>query len=138
MEQAARSGKQNIAEGCSLESLESYIKFLGVALASFKELQSDYEDFLRQHQLSIWAKDDPRVRGFRAFRAVWVKENIPNTPNLPNNPEEAANMLLTFCQMETFLLNKQIESLKEKFIKEGGFRENLFKQRLAFRKSSLT
>lgn len=97
---------------------------------SFKELSLDYEDFLRQKKFQIWDKEDSRVRGFRAFRAVWVSPNRPNTPNLPNDPEEAANMLLTFCQMETFLLTRQIESLKEKFFKEGGFRENLFKKRL--------
>lgn len=133
MTQAGRSGKQNIAEGCSLESLESYIKLLGVAFGSFKELVCDYEDFLRQKGFSIWPKDDKRVRVFREFRAVWVKPNIPNTPNLPNNPEEAANLLLTLCQMETFLLNKQIEALKKKFVETGGFRENLFKKRLDYR-----
>lgn len=136
MDQAARSGKQNIAEGCSWESLEGYIKFLGFALGSLKELSADYEDFLRQRNLAIWGKDDPRVRIFREFRAVWKSPNIPNTPNLPNNPEEAANLLLTFCQMETFLLKKQIDSLKAKFIREGGFRENLFKKRLAYRKKN--
>lgn len=130
MEQAARSGKQNIAEGYTVQSLESYIKLCGVAHGSFKELASDYEDFLRQHDHEIWDKTDPRVRVFRDFRAVWVSPNIPNTPNLPNDPEEAANMLLTFCQMETYLLSRQVESLKEKFIREGGFRENLFKKRL--------
>lgn len=130
MDQAGRSGKQNISEGYSLESLESYIKLLGVTNGSFKELSSDYEDFLRQRKLAIWPKDDERIRDFRDFRAFWVKDNIPNTPNLPNNPEEAANFLLTLCQMETYLLTKQIKSLKEKFINEGGFRENLFKQRL--------
>ena len=130
MEQAARSGKQNIAEGYSVQSLESYIKLVGVSFGSFKELAADFEDFLRQRNLKIWDKDDPKVRVFRTFRAVWVKSNIPNTPNLPNDPEEAANMLLSFCQMETYLLNRLIESLKEKFIKEGGFRENLFKKRL--------
>ena len=135
MDQAGRSGKQNIAEGCSLESLESYIKLLGVALGSFKELSSDYEDFLRQKGFTIWPKDDQRIRVFREFRAIWLKANIPNTPNLPNNPEEAANFLLTLCQLETFLLRRQIDSLKEKFIKEGGFRENLFKKRLDFRKN---
>lgn len=133
MEQGARSGKQCIAEGYSFQSLESYIKLLGVSQGSFKELGSDYEDFLRQRALSTWPKDDPRVRVFRDFRAIWVQPNIPNTPNLPNNPEEAANLLLTFCQMETYLLGKQITSLKEKFVKEGGFRENLFKKRLAYR-----
>lgn len=130
MQQAGRSGKQNIAEGYTMQSLESYIKLLGVAHGSFKELSSDYEDFLRQNGLQIWPKEDPRVRAFRAFRAVWKSPNIPNSPNLPIDPEEAANMLLTFCQMETFLLKRQIDSLTEKFVNEGGFRENLFKKRM--------
>lgn len=133
MEQAARSGKQNIAEGYTMESLESYIKLLGVAHGSFKELSTDFEDFLRQKQLQIWDKNHSKVRVFRGFRAVWKSPNIPNTPNLPNDPEEAANMLLTFCQMETFLLKRQIDALTEKFVKEGGFRENLFKKRIAYK-----
>ena len=134
MEQAGRSGKQNIAEGYAMQSLESYIKLLGVAVGSIKELAADYEDFLRQRKFSTWSKDNPRIRVFRAFRAVWLKPNIPNTPNLPNDPEEAANMLLTFCQMESYLLTKQIDALKEKFVKEGGFRENLFKKRREYLK----
>jgi four helix bundle suffix protein len=44
-------------------------------------------------------------------------------------------MLLTFCQMESYLLKRQIDALKEKFIREGGFRENLFRQRIEFWKS---
>lgn len=134
MEQAGRSGKQNIAEGYTVQSLESYIKLAGVAEGSMKELAADYEDFLRQRGFTIWEKDDPRVRVFRTFRAVWNSPNIPNTPNLPNNPEEAANMLLTFCQMETYLLHRQIEALNNKFIEEGGFRENLFKKRMEWKK----
>lgn len=47
----------------------------------------------------------------REVRAVWVKPNQLNTPNLPNSPEQAANMLLTFCQMETFLLKRQNEAI---------------------------
>lgn len=130
MEQAARSGKQNIAEDYTIQSLESYIKLCGVAEGSIKELAIDYEDFLRQRGYSIWDKNQSKVREFRGFRAVWQSNNIPNTPNLPNNPEEAANMMLTFCQMESYLLHKQIEALRNKFIAEGGFRENLFKERL--------
>src|SRR3989344_8857986 len=87
MEQAGRSGKQNIAEGYSMQSLESYIKLLGVAEGSIKELAADYEDFLRQKKLSTWSKNDGRIRVFRAFRAVWIGSNIPNTPKLPNDPE---------------------------------------------------
>ncbi len=130
MEQAARSGKQNIAEGYTVQSLESYIKLCGVAEGSIKELAADYEDFLRQRGFVIWPKDHLQVRVFRDFRAVWVSPNRPNTPNLPNDPQEAANMLLTFCQMETFLLKRQIDALKEKFVREGGFREKLFRERL--------
>ncbi len=130
MDQAGRSGKQNIAEGYTTQSLESYIKLLGVAEGSIKELTADYEDFLRKNNLKTWDKNDPRIRVFRDFRAVWVESNRPNTPNLPKSHEEAANLLLTFCQMETYLLAKQIAALKEKFINEGGFRENLFKKRM--------
>src|SRR3989338_4703500 len=68
MEQAARSGKQNIAEGYTMQSLESYIKLCGVANGSMKELATDYEDFLRQRKLSIWDKQDERIRVFRDFR----------------------------------------------------------------------
>src|SRR3989344_9695043 len=58
MEQAARSGKQNIVEGsmASGTSKKTEIKLLGVARASFEELLADYEDFLRQNNLSIWPK----------------------------------------------------------------------------------
>jgi len=65
MTQAARSGKQNISEGYSLESLESYIKLLGVAKGSIKELLEDYEDYLRQHNLLLWHKDSNRMRELR-------------------------------------------------------------------------
>lgn len=130
MEQGVRSGKQCIAEGYTMQSLEGYIKLLGVSDGSFKELGSDFEDFLRSRGFSTWDKDDSRVRAFREFRAVWVSNNHPNTPKLPNSPEEAANLLLTFCQMEGYLLKRQIQALTEKFAKEGGFRENLFKKRL--------
>ena len=68
MEQAARSGKQNIAEGYSVESLESYIKLVGVAFGSLKELAIDYEDFLRQRQLVIWPKDNLKIGVFRGFK----------------------------------------------------------------------
>jgi four helix bundle suffix protein len=134
MEQCGRSGKQNIAEGYSQESLSSYIYLLGISFGSVKELKEDFEDFLRQRKLQIYPADHEKVREFRSFRAVWDYPNIPNSPNLPKNPEEAANMLLTFCQMLSFLLRRQIQSLEAKFVHEGGFRENLHKKHLEERK----
>jgi len=88
MIQAARSGRQNIAEGYSQgTSLKGYIKLLGIAKGSQEELLLDYEDFLRQRDLKLWGKDDPRIREFRDFRVSWRNPTAPNTPKLPSNPE---------------------------------------------------
>ena len=136
MIQAARSGKQNIVEGVSQQtSLKSQIKLLGVAAASFEELIADYEDFLRQRKLPLWEKDNPRVREYRHLGAEATKLNSPRLLRLPRKPVEAANLLLTLCHQETYLLSRQIASLEEKFISEGGYTENLFRKRLNFRRS---
>src|SRR5947209_4148484 len=59
MVQAARSGKQNIAEGCTASgtSKEMEIKLMNVARASLEELLADYRDFLRVRDLRLWEKD---------------------------------------------------------------------------------
>lgn len=134
MEQSARSGKQNIAEGYLEKSLKGYIYLLGVAYASLGELLEDYEDFLRQRNLQLWDKQDERVREFREFRVFRDPPNSPNKPELPEDPEEAANLLLTLIHQAQFLLSRQTTSLEEKFIKEGGFTENLFKRRMEERR----
>lgn len=133
MEQAARSCKSNIAEGSSFSSMEGYLKLLGTARGSVEELGNDFADYLRQNNLEIWDKNDFRIRKFREFRAIWLRPNIPNTPKFPNFPVEAANMFLTFCQMESYLLDHQMKALREKFVQEGGFREKLFRERSNFR-----
>ena len=135
MEQAARSNPQNIAEGSTSESLSSYIYLASVARGSNEELAKDYEDFLRQHEYLIWSKDDLRVGGFRGFRVLWVGQKSLNTPILPKDPTMAANMLLTFCQMEGYLLKKHVISLEKKHEVEGGFRENLPAGRQVFLKN---
>jgi hypothetical protein len=54
MVQAARSGKQNIAEGCmaSGTSKKTELKLIGVARASLEEQFLDYQDFFRQKGLA--------------------------------------------------------------------------------------
>lgn len=131
MTQAARSGKQNIVEGYELQSLETYIKFLGIAKGSIKELLEDYEDYLRQRNLILWEKDGNKMREMRDLRVIRdPSPHIPQYPHIPYNPELAANLLVMLCQRTTYLLEKQIESLRVKFINEGGFRENLFRERM--------
>lgn len=138
---AARSNSQNVAEGYTGESLSSYIMLVGVANGSNEELAKDFEDYLRQRNLPIWGKEHPKVREYRTFRVFW--QNSPNSPNsqntlntpiLPSDPTEAANMILTFCRMEGYLLSQHIKSLEEKHSREGGFRENLLKKRLDYRR----
>lgn len=145
MTQAARSGKQNIVEGVgqSQTSKKGEIKLLGVAKASFEELLSDFEDFLRQRSLEICPKTDLKVTRFRqiAFRLSNLSNlsdlgHLIEKPKLIGNDQDDANFLLTLCHQVTYLLDRQIKSLEEKFLKEGGFTENLFKKRLEYRKTS--
>ncbi|HLB95972.1 MAG TPA: four helix bundle suffix domain-containing protein [Patescibacteria group bacterium] len=139
MNQAARSGKQNIVEGVGQEKTSSkgLIKLLGVANASFEELLADYEDFLRQNKMVICPKTDPRVAEFKklGYRLSDLRNlsnlgELKEKPKLIGDPETDANFLLTLCHIETFLLSRQIKAAEEKFIAEGGYSENLFKQRL--------
>jgi four helix bundle protein len=67
MVQAARSGKQNIAEGsmASGTSKKTELKLVGVARASLEELLLDFQDFLRQRKLATWEKDHPLAREVR-------------------------------------------------------------------------
>ncbi len=67
MVQAARSGRQNIAEGsqASGTSKKFELKLVGVARASLEELLLDYEDFLRQRGLALWGKEYAMARSIR-------------------------------------------------------------------------
>lgn len=141
---AARSGKQNIIEGSEAmqTSLKSCIKLTGVAKASFEELIGDLEDFLRQRKLPQWEKGDSRVVLFRSKASKLVKDlsNLDNLRNLgnlrlPASPEEAANLLLTLCHQETYLLYRQVEALKNKHMKEGGLTEALYRKRTTYHKN---
>lgn len=135
MVQAARSNCQNIAEGHSNPSLKGYIKLAGIAYGSNEELTKDYQDFLRQRDLPIWDKNDKKTREFRGFRVVWITPTSLNTPTLPNSPVEAANMLLTFCNLDGYLLKRLVVSLMEKHEKEGGLTEKMYTKRIEYRKS---
>lgn len=61
MQQAARSGKQNIVEGVLEKSSKLEINLLGVSRASFGELLEDYKDYLRTHNLAVWDKNHPKL-----------------------------------------------------------------------------
>jgi len=138
MVQAARSAKQCLVEGYEQESLKGYIKLTGVSRGSLKELLEDYQDFARNRHIEIWDKRDKRVKGMLAVRnyrkkgSLWL---LPFTPFDPSSPLYPVNYLLNLTNMTTYLLDRQIDSLKEKFVKEGGWSENMLHKRLEYRKS---
>ena len=137
MIQAARSGKQNIAEAsmASATSKETEIKLTNVARASLEELLIDYQDFLRTHKLKEWGKDHKFVTRLRELNRTpnanyeTFKKGIENL-----NPEISANVLISLIKITSYLLSRQIKRLEEDFIKEGGLRERMTKARINFRK----
>jgi four helix bundle suffix protein len=135
MIQAARSGKQNIVEGSLEKSLKMNIKLTGVSRGSFGELLEDYKDFLRIRKLPIWGKDESRVWEIRKLRFS-DKTNLSHLSNWTNNPESFANLMICLLSKENYLLDKMTKSLEDKFIKEGGYSENLFKKRIEYRKGN--
>jgi len=150
MVQAARSGTQNIAEGscASGTSRKIEIKLTSIARASLEELRLDYEDFLRQGGLPRWDRDDPRRQELIDRRpreaddvALWVKEirrrelSTRSTQSTPSTyPEIAANAALVLIDVARGLLGRQLCSLEQRFLEEGGFTERLHKSRSDFRK----
>ena len=133
MEQAARSGKQNIVEGSATESLSTAIKLTMVARGSLEELLEDYHDYLRQNNLKEWEKDSEKAREVRNL-VYRTYKTYKTYESYINQGESACNAMVTLISQTTYLLDNQIKSLKEKFVKEGGFTENLAKKRFEYRR----
>jgi four helix bundle suffix protein len=131
MIQAARSGRQNIAEGsqASGTSKKTELKLIGVARASLEELLLDYEDFLRQHQLALWSKSDKRVLGIRALCRDRSDTTYESYRTYLEQPESAANLLISLIHQANYLLDQQLRSLEASFLREGGFTERLYAAR---------
>ena len=138
MVQAARSGKQNIAEGsmASGTSKKTELKLVGVARASLEELLLDFEDFLRQRGLAIWEKNHPTAQVVRklVYRTNRSYETYkPYVEDAP--PEVAANTLICLINQTNYLLDQQLRQLEQQFLEEGGFTEKLYRTRLQARKN---
>lgn len=139
MVQAARSGKQNIAEGstASATSKKTELKLTGVARASLEELLLDYVDFLRQHKLPLWPKEHPRVREVRSF--AYRPDRTYTTYRTyfeKADPETAANAAICLIHQANYLLDRQLRTLEKEFVEEGGFTERLHRVRSQARKKA--
>ena len=108
MIQAARSGKQNIVEGCSAgkKSLKSKEFLINVAKSSLKELLEDYEDFLRIHNHRQWEDN--------SAEKIKMREIASNPKNdklifeiVKNRPSEViANIAIVLINQADYLLYK--------------------------------
>lgn len=132
MVQAARSGKQNIAEGneVSATSSKSELLLIGVAKGSLEELLLDYQDYLRQNALQTWAKDDPKAAYIRKFATEPDRTyETYRTYIEQKTAETAANTMICLINQTTYLLGRVMLQLEEKFKNEGGFSERLYRVR---------
>lgn len=146
MVQAARSGRQNIAEGsrASATSSQTELRLVNVARASLDELLLDYEDFLRQRHLPLWGKEAPESRQVRE-----LGRQQPGHPTAGTDPSDlfgayahwlnnadpvmVANAVICLIHQANYLLDQQIAALERQFVVSGGYSEQLAVARLAER-----
>ena len=135
MVQAARSGKQNIVEGCaaSATSNKTEIKLVSVAKASLQELLEDYEDYLRTRGHRQWDEGSKELEAMRRLGrehndAPFFMKLVQTRP-----PETIANMAIVLIKQADYLLFRQLQRLADDFLEEGGFNERMMRMRKAKR-----
>jgi len=135
MQQAARSGKQNISEGYSRAgtSVDTAIRLIDVAKASMQELFVDYEDFLRTRGFRQWEDNSVEVEAMRNLcrkhnDSAFYMEIVKTRP-----PETIANIAICLIKQNDYLMFKLLQSLEKQFLENGGFRERMTRMRLQHR-----
>ena len=139
MVQAARSGKQNIAEGskASVTSTEMELKLTNVARASLEELLLDYQDFLRVRDHPLWEKNSKEALYTRKLgRTENESYETYRTYMETRPPEVLANIAICLIHQANYLLDRQIKRLEKDFLEKGGLRENMTRARLEYRRKN--
>lgn len=151
MVQAARSGRQNIAEGsrAAATSSQTELRLLNVARSSLEELLLDFEDFLRHRHLPQWAPDAPEALAIRQVPLMF-RRNQPDQADMTNltnqerwalyapwlehaDPAVRANAAICLINQANYLLDHQIAAVEAQFVEEGGYSEQLAAARIAER-----
>ncbi|MDE5869182.1 MAG: four helix bundle suffix domain-containing protein [Muribaculaceae bacterium] len=136
MVQAARSCKQNIVEGsmAAATSRETEIKLTNVAKASLGELREDFRDYIRHNDLTLWHKDDERVRAIRRFAKKHDNPSDYLTRLRKRSPETFCNIAITLCHQLDYMLYCVIERAKKEFLQKGGIKEEMYRARIEARR----
>jgi four helix bundle suffix protein len=154
MIQAARSGRQNIAEGsrAAATSSQTELRLVNVARASLEELLLDFEDFLRHRRLGQWAPDSPEAKAVRQVPQVLEKDQSNESDRTDfadltdqqrwalyarwldhDDSAVRANAVICLIHQANYLLDLQIEALERQFVVGGGYSEQLAAARLVER-----
>jgi len=151
MVQAARSGRQNIAEGSkrSATSAATEINLTDVAQASLAELMLDYEDYINLSGQLPWSDDDPNSEALRTIRLKRLESDRSQAHEFAKVVAEnralfarwlesddaivRANALVRLCDRADWVIRRQLAALGERFIEEGGFKEKMTRARLETR-----
>lgn len=142
MIQAARSGKQNIAEGRSAGNTstetETEIKLMNVAKASLQELLADYEDYLRARKLGQWGVAHPRFARLRELCQSTNDASYYSALVGRLDDTETANLAICLIHQADAMLFRLIKLIKQDFLKNGGIKEAMYRARLEARKNIKT
>lgn len=133
MVQAARSGKQNIAEGsqASGTSTETEIRLTNVARASLEELRVDYDDYLRVRGLRRWDKNSREALYIRNLgRSTGESYESYRAFAETRSADVVANIAICLIHQTNYLLDRQIRNLEQTFLEIGGIRERMTRARL--------
>jgi four helix bundle suffix protein len=155
MVQAARSGRQNIAEGsrASATSSQTELRLVNVARASLEELLLDYEDYLRHRRLPQWEMSGEQASEVRAVPRIFKKDlsdpsNQTDLTDLTDaerwqlysrwldSPDAAirSNAIICLIHQANYLLDRQISALEAAFVEGGGYSEQLATARMVERR----
>lgn len=136
MIQAARSGKQNIVEGCSASttSSEMEIKLLNVAKASLQELLEDYKDYLRVRGLQLWSESSEKHEQARRACASHNDSEYYQRAIKERSDETIANIAIILIRQTDYLLKRYFDSVKQNFLENGGVKEEMTRARIQWRK----
>ena len=131
MVQAARSGKQNIIEGCaaSATSAQTEIKLVNVAKASLQELLEDYQDYLKTRGHRQWEEGSTEWEAMRQLGREHNDSEFFMELCASRPPETIANMAIILIHQADFLLHRQLERLEQDFADNGGFSERMMRVR---------
>ena len=113
--------------------MEACIKLVNVAKASLKELQEDYEDYLRNHGNQMWDVNSQQCQNARA----WCKEHSAPTDYMRvcelRDDITLANIALVLIHQTDFLLRRLLEKYKQEFLENGGIKEQMSQARRSWR-----